>query len=295
MNMKKENKIPVVMIVGDGHSGSTLLDLIMDSHSKIVGVGELSHYCKYINTEKGICSCGVMIADCTFWKNVFSSTDCSNCKISYRGGLDFLLNNKKYIDAGGSRVDIEKYVNSTEKIYKNILKFSGKKVVVDSSKSPDRAESIIRHNKTLDIVLIHLVRDGRGVVYSNIKLGRPSLFFIKKWGIINFKIEIIKKRNKNKKNIFISYEDFVKNPERVLKYILNQVDLSFEDKMLNFRDNIHHQSSGNFNLRITTKNKNSEIKLDKKWKRKMPLKDKIVFNSLFGWLNLFYKLKLKKY
>ncbi len=297
MSIENNKKIPVIMIVGDGHSGSTLLDLILDSHSKIVGVGELSHYSKYLNSKKGVCSCGSRIVDCSFWQDVFDGIDYSKFQRFYRPTVQFLLNIKKdfYIGSSKKIINILENIRIMEKVYSRILIYSKKKIIVDSSKSFDRAEALIHHSNNLDILLVHLVRDGRGVTYSNIRIGRSPIFFIKKWGLVNLKIEIIKKRNNNIKKIFILYEDFVENPKIVLEYILNQVDLHFEDGMLNFRDKVHHQPSGNLNLRITTKNKSSRIEKDKKWEKEMSIKDKIVFNFLFGWLNLFYKLKSKKY
>ncbi len=291
MEIKNKKKIPVIMLVGEGHSGSTLLDLIMDSHSQVVGVGELSHYDKHLKLG-GLCSCGRLIKDCKFWQKVFEDVDSSKLPLIYRKKGDFLCNKNIYFYYKDSEKKLDRvdYTNTAEQVYKNILQFSGKKIVFDSSKDYDRAEALIKFNQNLDITLLHLVRDGRGVAYSNIKLGRNGYEFMKKWMISNLKIELVKKRNKNVRNIFILYEDFVKNPERVLKYILNQVDLSFEDKMLNFGNVIHHQPGGNFNLRI--KAKTDEIKLDEKWKRKMSLKDKIIFNILFGWLNFFYRFRV---
>lgn len=294
--MKTENnkKIPVIMLVGDGHSGSTLLDLIMDSHSLVVGVGELSHYGKHLNSGE-LCSCGKRIKDCGFWQNVFDGANISKLPLIYRKKSDFFFNKSKYFyyDGCEKKLDAKHYVRATEQIYENILRFSGKKIIFDSSKNCDRAEAFLKFNQNSDITLLHLVRDGRGVAYSNIKLDRPGFAFMKKWFATNLKIEIMKFRNKKTKNMFILYEDFVKNPEKVLKYILKQVNLPFEGKMLRFGRVIHHQPGGNFNLRIRAKT--DEIRLDEKWKRKMPLKDKIIFNILFGWLNLFYKIKLKVY
>ncbi len=294
MNIRNGKKIPVILLIGEGHSGSTLLDLIMDSHSQIVGVGELSHYNNHLNSGE-LCSCGKQIKDCEFWQNVFENIDASKLPLMYRKKTDFLYNKNEYFYYSDyeKKLDTEEYIRITEQVYKNILQFSNKKIIFDSSKSCDRAEAIIKFNKNIEIVLLHLVRNGKGVTYSNIKLGRQGFGFMKKWMMSNLKTELVKNRNKNIQNIFVLYEDFVKNPERVLKYILDQFDLSFEDKMLNFGNVIHHQPGGNFNLRIKTKT--DKIKLDKKWKRKMSLKDKIIFNFLFGWLNLFYKLKPKKY
>ena len=91
MNIKISKKIPVILLVGEGHSGSTLLDLIMDSHSQIVGVGELSHYSKHFNFGE-LCSCGKQIKDCEFWQKVFSDIDASKLPLIYRKKLGFLYN-----------------------------------------------------------------------------------------------------------------------------------------------------------------------------------------------------------
>jgi hypothetical protein len=116
---------------------------------------------------------------------------------------------------------------------------------------------------------------------------------MKKWFITNIKIEIIKKRNKKNKNIFILYEDFVNNPEKIIKFILKEIGLYFESDMMSFKDKERHQVGGNYNLRF--KSKGNSIKLDDKWREEMNFFNKFIFNILFGWLNLFYKLKSKKY
>jgi len=292
------SKIKVVLLIGAGHSGSTLFDLVMDSHSQIAGVGELSHYHKHIShfNKEVLCNCGARLTNCLFWKRVFKDINYyRELRLFYRYKLDFLLNRKKYFyfNSRERRLDIKKYVELTEQAYKNILFYSGKKVIFDSSKNPERAEAIIRFNNNLDIILLHLVRDGRGVTYSNIKLGRSAFNFMKKWAIINLKAEIIKMRNKNIKDIFVKYEDFAKNPKRVLKYVLQQVNLTFEPDMLNFRNKVHHQAGGNFKLRMATNS--SKIICDEEWRNKMSPKDKFIFNILFGWLNFFYKFKPKRY
>ncbi len=295
MEKKNNKKIPVIILAGEGHSGSTLLDLVMDSHSQVVGVGELSHYGDHLNSGE-LCSCGNEIKDCEFWQKVFEGVDVSKLPPTHRRKPDFLLNSDNFLYyAGGSekKLDAREYARAAERVYKNIARFSGKKVVFDSSKDYDRAEAIIKFSEDLDITLLHLVRDGRGVAYSNIKLGRRGFAFMKRWAMTNIKIELVKKRNKNIPNIFILYEDFVKDPKNILKFILGRVGLPFEPEMLRFKNNVHYQPGGNFNLRI--KAKSDEIKLDEKWKREMSAKDKIVFNVLFGWLNLFYKIKPKDY
>jgi hypothetical protein len=293
MNTKDNKKIPVIMLVGEGHSGSTLLDLVMDSHSQILGVGEISHYSRSLN-HKGLCSCKKELSRCDFWNKVFKGIDYKYLHLFFRNKKDFILNRKEfyYYSNGNKKLDTKKYLEETGKLYKNALEVSGKKIIFDSSKITDRVE-LIAQSDIFDVLIVHLVRDGRGVAYSNVKLGRNAIFFMKKWMMVNLKTELVKFRNKNICHCFILYEDFVENPQTIIKHILQKIDLDFELNMLNFRSGDHHQIGGNFNLRILKKNQ--DIILDQSWKDGLTVMDKIIFSILFSWMNIFYKLKRKEY
>ena len=277
-----ENKIPVIALIGSSHCGSTLMNLILDSHSQIAGVGKLSQHQSKLQGEEGICGCGKKLKECEFWQEAFHNIDPDRLQRFSKKGIDFLLKrNYSYAD----------YTETTEKVYRNILASTGKKVIFDSSKVPDRAEVLLQ-NPNLDMVFLHLVRDGRGVAYSNIKRGRPAFYFMKRWAINNIKVEIIKIRNRQAKTIFILYEDFAKNPEKIIKHILKEVGLPFEPEMLSFKNKVHHLV-GNYSLLFLRKD--DQIKPSVEWKEQLPLKDRILFDFLFGWLNIFYKIKPKKY
>lgn len=265
------------------------MDLVMDSHSQIVGVGELTRYHRAMSRGE-LCTCRKKISQCPFWQKIFQGLTMADLSIT-RNKIDFLFNRKKYIyfrDGQPKKVDFKKYIETNEKIYQNILDASGQKVIFDSSKSPDRLEALLE-SQQLDITLLHLVRHGQGVAYSYIKTNRPAFSFMKKWAMTNLKIEIIKRRNPVK-CIFIKYEHFATHPQEVLTKILNEMGLFFEPAMLNFREKVRHQTGGNLKLRFWERDQ--KIKLDEQWKTKMPLGDKIIFNLCFGWLNLFYQ-KLK--
>ena len=282
--MENNQKIPIIYLLGAGHSGSTLLNMIMDSHSQIFGAGELFMYTK-LKRRDFFCGCGKPLASCSFWKAVFSGLNLTNLEIC-RKKFDFLLNKKNYFDAYTRQpINIEKYVELNEKIYRKIQKHSRKKVIFDSSKHPERAELLLK-SRNLDITFLHLVRDGRGVAWSY-RSKMSLLKGMRLWLMRNLKIEIIKRRN-NVKYIFIRYEDFAKNPEQIVKFILKRMGLAFEPEMMEIRGAKNHQVGGNILVRFS-KIKKIEPNLD--WKKEMPLFYKIIFNLLCGWLNLIYKLK----
>jgi hypothetical protein len=62
-------KRKIVYILGMGHSGSTVLNMILTSTGKAVGLGEV---CRVLSenlsiTKDRICSCGKSALDCEFW------------------------------------------------------------------------------------------------------------------------------------------------------------------------------------------------------------------------------------
>lgn len=308
--MKNNQKIPVIYLLGAGHSGSTLLDLIMDSHSQIFGAGEFQLYFFRPDSRIQSCMCGKLVTECPFWKKVFKNLNLESGLPLYKKRKDFLLNRKNYLDSYYHRpVNLKKYIELNEELYENILKHSGKKIVFDSSKWPERAELLLNSNK-LDITILHLVRNGKGVTWSyrnrhpnpgekkatwlcGNKWNRYPNFIkgiktMHHWLSRNLYIETLRRRNRVN-YIFFRYEDFVKNPEDILSHILKKLKLSFEAQMMNFRNKgDHHQIAGNPRIK---KEQSIEIKEDVCWKKDIPLIYRITFDLLFGWLNIYYKFK----
>ena len=61
----------VIYIVGTSHSGSTLLDLMLNAHPEIVSTGEVIRLKRaWINSKPAACTCGNPVAECTFWLRV---------------------------------------------------------------------------------------------------------------------------------------------------------------------------------------------------------------------------------
>lgn len=70
------------------------------------------------------------------------------------------------------------------------------------------------------------------------------------------------------------------------------IRLQLEPEMMDFKNKENHQVAGNQRVRLS---RESKIREDLSWKKEMPFLDKLKLNLLFGWLNLFYKLKGRKY
>jgi hypothetical protein len=71
-------KLRVVYVAGSGHTGSTLLAMLLDAHPRIVSVGEISVKPKIRrrgNYDNQRCSCGSLIGECPFWVEIFDAVN----------------------------------------------------------------------------------------------------------------------------------------------------------------------------------------------------------------------------
>ena len=92
--MKNKNK-GIVYILGTGHCGSTLLDLLLSSHKDVFGCGEL----KYIQKGEFICGCGQEKKACTFWSDIrYSGISKSElyAEIFQKSNDSWLVDSSKY-------------------------------------------------------------------------------------------------------------------------------------------------------------------------------------------------------
>ena len=106
-------KIPIIYIVGSGHCGSTLLDIILDSHSKIFGIGELENF-----NKESLCACGKELSKCSFWNDILKNP--KNLKIR-RKKIDFILNRDRYYTKEqGLLKDLADWLKNNELIYRNV-------------------------------------------------------------------------------------------------------------------------------------------------------------------------------
>ncbi|HUY62288.1 MAG TPA: glycosyltransferase [Candidatus Paceibacterota bacterium] len=288
----EQDTIPVVFVVGAGHSGSTLLGLLLGQHPGIADVGEISHYRRW-SAAGDLCACGEPVATCPFWRAVFAGHDYT--PLLYRRLGAFLTGTLDYrtFDTERGRetsADVERYVRDAEAAYAAVLKLSGKKAIADVSKSIDRAELLMRRSSRINPILLHLVRDGRGVVYSNVKVGRPVLPEIRKWLAVNLKVEIVRRRNPGIRYLRMRYEDVVADTAGELKRITDLLGLPFKPTMPEYRLEGQHIVSGNPRHR----SKDRSIGIDLSWKAGFSRGGRIAFFLVAGWLNMLYQSWLHK-
>jgi hypothetical protein len=296
----------VVSIIGSGRSGSTVLDILLGNHPNIEGVGALSKLPRsgWVPDENRRCSCGSPIHACPFWVGV------------YRRWIDLVGADglTKYIDLQARyehsskrwpRLVMEErspppaflaYARMTAALYESIRDESGKPVILDSSKKPIRTYALLAAG--LDVRVLHLVRDGRGVVWSRLKslprdveAGVPSTRpstppwrTTLHWTQANIESEWVTRRAGGSSAARISYESLVEAPRELLERISPVVgeDLSELTEGLESGRAMDtgHRVGGN-RVRLSGA---VRLRPDLEWTTELPSSDGRTFWRMAGWL-----------
>lgn len=226
----------LVFILGTGHCGSTLLDMILSSHSQAFGLGEtrsLARYEHFFTGERPVSNLHGF--DDTFWtpgvlrdlRPLFRADHVYAWRLAYRL-LPFLNRDR-------------------DRLYRYLFDRSGAQVLVDSSKGIGWAREFVRQNRGgIDPVLVWLHRDPRAVVASYrrkdaavpvekvaAKLRRQHdafQAFLAGWGGLKARV---------------SYEQLATEPETVIRGLCELLGIEYEPEMLEYWRFEHHHIAGN--------------------------------------------------
>lgn len=166
--------VRVLFIGGWGRSGSTLVERLLAEMPDVVGAGEVTHLWRRALADNQPCGCGAAFDACPFWisvgKAAFDGWD--NVDADEVLALARRVDRTRYVPrlalptrVTRRREDLLRYGELYRRIYAAIAEVTGARVIVDSGKHASQAFAL-RHHPGIDLRVLHLVRDGRGVAYS---------------------------------------------------------------------------------------------------------------------------------
>jgi Sulfotransferase family len=173
----------VLYIAGWGRSGSTLAERLLAEVEGVTLLGEVTHLWERGVRQNQLCACELPFHECPFWSAVgqraFGGWD--------RVDLDRIAELTARVDRqrrlprtvrrrpdAGTRADVVEYAGWFRAVYAAAQHVSGATVLVDSSKEIPTAVTL-SHLDDLDLRVLHIVRDARGVAHSWAKVvARPE-------------------------------------------------------------------------------------------------------------------------
>jgi Sulfotransferase family len=258
-------ELQVIFILGDGYSGSTLLDLILGSHSDLMGLGEIdaNSFDRFLDQNQ-LCTCLFSQRQCHFWARVLAHLATQPTAHPFR---------LKY-----PQDDLNTITKNTLALLYAIQAVSGKNMLVDSSKRWPRAAALIASGE-IQAKVIHLLRNGRGVAFSHLKRGEPFEAAVQFWQTTNLEIQQWLADNPQIPQITLKYEDLCAAPVMIMQQICQFLAIDWQPQMMHFADQKHHNVGGN-TMRLLLKN--SAIKLDEEWRQRLTDSELALFETLAG-------------
>lgn len=299
--------------------------MLLGAHPEICTVGELKAT-SLGDRERYLCSCRMRIKVCPFWTSIssdmagrgfsFDITDAgtdiktgSNLYVRrllaplHRGPFlealrDFLLNLSP-----AWRTQLPKIQDVNFNLMDCLLKRTGKKGIVDSSKIGIRLKYLLR-DPLLDVKIIRLIRDGRDVAvtymdpahYADAKdpclrgggsggtreeerlaIARAA----HEWLRSNEEAEIILHRLDRSRWIEARYESLCTDTTNTLHRLFSFIGADPARAINDFRSVEHHVVGNGMRLDST-----SEIRFDQKWQTALSTSDLKIFDSVAGKMNI---------
>jgi hypothetical protein len=237
----------VLYIAGSGRSGSTLLERMLGTLPGMVNVGELVDLSRRVIGLDELCGCGEPFSACPFWVEVGQKAfggwsvdvarriDALQKKVARQRDLPQLM--VPPLRNAAFSADLAEYTDLYERLFAAIASVSGARAVIDASKSASLVMGLARADQ-LDIRMLHLIRDARGVAYSWAKSGvaRPhggdsgSVMGVwspritaRRWAVLQGQIALT--RRFVSAYSFVRYEDLVSDPATEVVRCMNELGL----------------------------------------------------------------------
>ena len=284
--------VKVLYIGGCGRSGSTLLDRMLGQVPGVCSLGEFTHLWRGLlhNAE---CGCGAAIRDCPFWRAVGERAfgGWETVDVAEMLHLQRAVQRQRYVPFmmvpalwPTYREKLERYARVLGELYRGVQEASGAALIVDSTKHYSGA-FLLGRVAGLDLQVVHLVRDSRGVAFSWSKTvarpeaahrgapmnryspGRSSC----RWLGYNAGFEVLDRLGVP--STFVRYEDLVRSPRIELERILERAGVQPDGEACSFIEGPemslrpNHTVAGNpMRFRVG----NIRLRVDDEWKSKFP-------------------------
>ena len=323
-SLTKRDRIHLIYILAASHSGSTLLAMLLGSHPEIATVGELK-FTALGNVERYLCSCQKEITKCPFWSEVVREVARRGYSFDFSdAGTDLHSGMSRYVrkllrplhrgpvlewarDSALAlsptwRTRYPKFEELNRVVIESVCIVTGKKVVVDSSKIGLRLKYLLR-NPALDVKVIRLIRDGRGVAMTytdparfadasdprlrgggmggNREAERLSIAAAaREWRRSNEEAEEILRQLDHSRWLEVRYEALCTRTDETLRQLFAFIGVDQDQGLPRFRSVDHHIIGNGMRL-----NPNEEIRLDERWRSSLDADSLKTFDSVAGDMN----------
>jgi Sulfotransferase family len=277
--MHESSRLRVIYIAGISHTGSTLLGHMLGELEGTFYGGEIRNTWQRGVLENRACTCGATFANCSFWHAViarlpFSAEEKAEDLSRLHRQATRLRERRPRADSllrrPGTREAVV-FAKATEALYCAVADVARVHQIIDSSKSP-RYAAFLGRLPSIDLRVVHLVRDPRATAYSFLRrsdLGYKEVFTRSlRW--VSWNVEAERLARLEIPYARIRYEDLVENPIASLDCITKAFELRSDELPIEGRSvtlSSKHIFSGN---RARGEVGRVALRNDSEWRRELP-------------------------
>jgi hypothetical protein len=286
-------------ILAPSFSGSTLLTYLLAWHPRIATIGELKAT-QMGDIEQYRCSCGQLITECGFWKDVASSCRQRNVpfavddfdtvlhspspfanriiSVDVRGPFLEALRRLAIGVSPAAHRDLAKQIERNYELSRVVAETQNGDIFLDGSKDATRLLHFVRSGRW-DVRVIYLQRDGRGVIASIAKhTGLPFDRAAEQWARNMRGLDNMRRRLPGSAVIDLKYEDLCRQPKQCLERIFGWLGIeTIAVETKNFKDSRFHILGNSMRLSGM-----SDIRADESWRSKLDDAQKDYYLRRFG-------------
>lgn len=302
MNFQAAAPTKIVLVVGSGRSGSTVLGNILGSLDGVFCGGEIRYLWERGLRDNRLCGCGEPFRDCPVWSAVLAEAfpggnlDADRLIAGAQDGTRLRHVPRLLIGshpAPAPEVPPESYRGHLDRLFRAIPSVTGASLVVDTSKLPPYGH-VLSGLPSVDVYAVHLVRDPRATAYSwgrekVLRDGAASALMQRQspakaallWDVWNATARQLW-RPAPERYLRIGYEDFVARPRYWVQRILELVGHTADPAAVFQGDravalSVSHTVAGNpdrLRRGVVT------LRLDDEWTRSMRRRDRALVTAL---------------
>ena len=296
----------IAFLGGFGRSGSTLVERMLNEIPGVSAVGESVHLWERGLRDDERCGCGERFSRCPHWRAVgeaaFGGWD--RLDVEHVLSLKAAVDRTRYVarlaapaaSAKHART-VDEYCDLYRRLYRGVAAVTGDAVLVDASKHASLAFAL-RRAADLDLRVLHMVRDSRGVAYSWSKQVRrteiadgaaymprysPARAAVL-WTANNTLFDLLGRLGTPVHRF--RYEDLLAAPGRVFGEVLTYLGLPADEQALRFLHSdsaelgVSHTIGGN-PMRFSTGR--LSLRTDEAWRREMTPAARLQVSALTAW------------
>ena len=295
-----------VALASPAYSGSTLLSFLLGAHPEIATTSDVSGSRRRDKMDVFECSCRRRMVDCPFWQAVAAwmreRVDPRFELADFGLGFDYLGQNlgSKLLEGSLPMTALEgprdalvarlpghlrrmrAIADRNRAFAEAVLEITGGRVFIDASKERMRILHLQRHlAPAMEFRVIHLVRDVRGVVESNLRRGKkPGLtaeLAARNWANTH---DIILRNLAHvpaARRTTVRYEDLCRDPDGTMRALFAFCDVDPGIRVTDVVSREQHLIGNQMRLGSA-----AEIRLDERWRDALRAPDLAAIGRIAG-------------